>query len=251
MNEPATIDCPQCNGTGWAAKSDGGVERCSCFTAARAGRRQARASIPRRYRHCGLSNFETEFLDADPSLGGSVMKCQRYVEAFGDVEEGLLFVGPVGVGKTHLAVGVLRALMDQHGVTGLFADYRDLLRNIQDSYNSVSETSEMQVVRPLLEVDVLLLDELGARRPSAWVFDTVSHVLNDRYNNRRPTIVTTNYPDSDDGEIAAPDGDTKRAGSTLQDRIGGRLRSRLYEMCIPVRVQGNDFRREMKRAGYR
>ena len=84
------------------------------------------------------------------------------------------------------------------------------------------------------------------------MFDTVSHVVNDRYNNRRPTLITTNYADGGDDEMAPPDGDTQRGGpATLQDRIGGRLRSRLYEMCIPVRVQGNDFRREMKRAGYR
>jgi DNA replication protein DnaC len=245
-------DCPRCSGTAWVTRAGGAeVERCDCFVDAQSGRRMARAAIPRRYRHCALSNFETEFLDADPSLGGSVMKCQRYVDAFGEIEDGLLFVGPVGVGKTHLAVGVLRALMEQHGVSGLFADYRDLLRSIQDSYNAVSETSEMQVVRPLLEVDVLLLDELGARRPSAWVFDTVSHVLNDRYNNRRPTIVTTNYADGDPDHAAPPDGENKKGGNTLQDRIGGRLRSRLYEMCIPVSVQGSDFRRVMKRASYR
>ena len=181
MSSPSDADCPQCGGTGWTS-TDGsaGVLRCSCFTEARAGRRFARARIPRRYRKCLLSNFETEFLGADRTLSGSLTKCKRYVAAFGEIEDGLLFVGPAGVGKTHLAIGVLRALMEQHGVSGLFFDYRDLLRDIQDSYNSVSETSELQVVRPLLQVDVLLLDELGARRPSAWVFDTVSHVLNDR-----------------------------------------------------------------------
>ena len=253
MSSAPGADCPQCGGTGWtSATGSAGVQRCDCFNDARAGRRLERAGIPRRYRHCTLLNFETEFLDADPSLGGSVMKCQRYVEGFGDIEDGLLFVGKVGVGKTHLAIGVLRGLMERHGVSGLFVDYRDLLRDIQDSYNSVSETSELQVVRPLLQVDVLLLDELGARRPSAWVFDTVSHVLNDRYNNRRPTVITTNYLDGDDAEIAPPDGGKQRGGNaTLQDRIGGRLRSRLFEMCIPVPMQGSDFRREMKRAGYR
>ncbi|NKB90047.1 MAG: AAA family ATPase [Acidobacteria bacterium] len=245
-------ECPQCDGTGWVTTQGGGeVERCDCFRNARSGRRLERAGIPRRYQHCSLDNFETEFLNADPSLGGAVMKCQRFVEGFADLDEGLLFVGPVGVGKTHLAVGVLRALMDTHKVNGLFVDYRDLLRDIQDSYNKVSETSELQVVRPLLNADVLLLDELGARRPSAWVFDTVSHVVNDRYNNRRPTLITTNYPDAPEAPEGPLDSAKGGVGASLQDRIGGRLRSRLFEMCIPVQLQGSDFRRVMKRAGYR
>jgi len=125
----------------------------------------------------------------------------------------------------------MRSLMQEHGARGLFVDYRDLLRDIQDSYNPVSESSELQLLRPLLRADVLLLDELGARRPSPWVYDTVTHLLNDRYNNERPTIITTNY--DDDGP----------EGASLQDRIGERLRSRLYEMCDTVRMQGDDYRK--------
>ena len=78
--------CPRCDGTGWVtSEGHGGVERCDCFRSARAGRRLERAGIPRRYRHCTLENFETEFLNADPSLGGSVLKCERYIEGFADL----------------------------------------------------------------------------------------------------------------------------------------------------------------------
>jgi DNA replication protein DnaC len=207
---------------------------------ARRDRLMAASRIPSRYEHCALSNFNPDYSGAHPSLAGVHLQCERYVEAFGRVNHGLIFSGPVGVGKTHLAVAVLRGLVETHGVHGIFADYRDLLREIQDSYNPVSETSELQVLRPLLAADVLLLDELGARRPTAWVRDTVTHIINDRYNREKITLITTNYGDQANAD-----------GITLEDRIGRRLRSRLFEMCKLVEVDGQDFRKGFKSAAFR
>lgn len=236
-------DCERCGGTGWASPADdpsGPVVRCQCHLLARRERRFGLARIPSRYEHCTLSNFNADYPGAHPTLAGAHLKCERYVEAFEGLSHGLLFTGPVGVGKTHLAVAVLRALIDRYEIRGIFVDYRDLLRDIQDSYNPVSETSELQVLRPLLAADVLLLDELGARRPTAWVRDTVTHIINDRYNREKITLITTNFSDH-----AGAD------GATLEDRIGDRLRSRLYEMCKLVELAGTDYRREIKSAGFR
>lgn len=227
-------ECPRCGGTGWAppdGEPGGPVSRCPCQRPARRRRQVEAVRVPSRYRHCVVDNFDA----LNPSLEGALLQCRRYISDFRQQRRGLLFVGPVGVGKTHLAVAVLMALVEQHSVRGLFIDYRDLLRDIQDSYNPVSETSELQVLRPLLDADVLLLDELGARRPSPWVYDTVTHVLNDRYNRERVTLITTNY--RDDSEVD---------GATLGDRIGERLRSRLYEMCREVEMQGDDYRKTIK-----
>lgn len=234
-------ECERCGGTGWAPTGDSGeLTRCECFLEARRGRLLQYAGIPARYRHCSLSNFEVDFSGADPTLKLCREKCELFVDRFEESQHGLLFQGPVGVGKTHLAVAVLRALVQTHGVRSRFVDYRDLLRDIQDSYNPVSETSELEVLRPLLGADVLLLDELGARRPTDWVRDTVTHILNDRYNRRKVTLITTNYSDQ-----------PARDGTSLEERIGDRLRSRLYEMCSPVLMYGKDFRREVKGAGWR
>ena len=106
---------------------------------------------------------------------------------------GLLLTGSIGVGKTHLAVGILQALVAERGAYGLFYDYRDLLKQVQNSYNQEVAATELEVLRPVFEAEVLVLDELGAAKPTDWVWDTVAHILNTRYNDRRTTIITTNY----------------------------------------------------------
>jgi len=224
-----TPECELCAGTGWTTVSDepgAPVRRCDCYAQADAERRLDQALIPPRYRHATLGNFFT----LNNSLDEAKMTAERFVASFPEVETGLLLEGPAGVGKTHLAVAILRDLVSNHDATGRFVDYRDLLRSIQDSYNPVSETSELEILRPVLSADVLLLDELGTRRPTAWVRDTVTHVLNDRYQRQKLTLITTNY--SDQG-----------ADATLEDRIGPYARSRLYEMCRNVPLRGEDFRK--------
>ncbi len=128
------------------------------------------------------------------------------------------------------------------GDGGLFYDFRDLLREIQASWNSVSQTSELDVLRPVLEAKVLVLDELGANKPTEWVRDTIAHIINCRYNEKKLTIFTSNYLDtpSKQGEETS-DGPHRNA----------RLRSRLFEMCTEIDIRGEDFRQEVKKGKYR
>jgi DNA replication protein DnaC len=156
-------------------------------------------------------------------------------------------------------VGILKALVEEKGVAGLFCDYRELLKQIQHSYNPQVASTELDVLRPVFEAEVLVLDELGAVKPTEWVWDTVSHILNTRYNDRRTTIITTNYRDLPPGGNASGDEPPRRNHAaeraareeTLGDRIGERMRSRLHEMCRIVTVQGEDFRIKWKSASWR
>lgn len=152
------------------------------------------------------------------------------------VDQGLLLMGTVGVGKTHLAVSILKGLTER-GFSCLFYEFGSLLKEIQDSYNTNTKTSELAVLSPVFNADILVLDELGASKPTDWVRDTMAHIINTRYNDQKLTIFTTNYLDqrrTDREEL-------------LEDRIGIRLRSRLFEMCRTVEITGPDHRRTFDR----
>jgi DNA replication protein DnaC len=247
--------CSLCSGTGWQmvrternGRTVTEARRCECFRKTHGQRLLEAARIPRRYLHCELSNFEHE--GPFRSLAPAHMAARRFVDEYPLESAGLLLTGPIGCGKTHLAVGIIKALMEQKSASCLFWDYRELLKEIQNSYNASVQATEMQVLRPVFEAEVLVLDELGAAKPTEWVWDTVSHILNTRYNDKRTTIITTNYKDQ--AAAAAETGAARSAREeTLGDRIGERMRSRLHEMCRVVRVEGEDFRMKYKRASFR
>ena len=190
--------------------------------------------IPRRYSECSLESYK-------PTQGnGSQLLAFNYafrlVREYPAVDRGLLFMGTVGVGKTHLSVAILRGLVEK-GVPCLFYEFGSLLKEIQNSYNPVSQTSELKVLAPVFEAEVLVLDELGASKPTDWVRDTMMQVINTRYNDKKMTIFTTNFLDVRHST----------SEDTLEDRIGVRLRSRLFEMCVTVNVSGDDFRRSLSK----
>ncbi len=229
------------------------VEACACQAEQRAARLLRRAGIPARYEHCSLDSYHTGFEKADPSLEAALFHARCFVEGYPVTTggRGLLLTGSVGVGKTHLAVGILHALIVEKGVEGLFCDYRELLKQIQHSWNPQVATTEMEILRPVFDAEVLVLDELGAARPTDWVWDMVALVLNTRYNDKRTTLITTNYADAP----PAGNGNGNAAGraareETLGDRIGERMRSRLAEMCVVVEMRGEDFRRTVGRARF-
>jgi DNA replication protein DnaC len=210
------------------------------------------ARIPQRYAHCTLDDFETQLPWSDRSQAEALVMARNFVRAY-PLEtggNGLLLTGSIGVGKTHLAVGMLQALVAERGARGLFFDYRDLLKQVQNSYNRSVEVTELEVLQPVFNAEVLVLDELGASKPTDWVWDTVAHILNTRYNDRRTTIITTNYANLPPGgsELNAPRAAVRE--ETLGDRIGERMRSRLQEMCVVVEMRGEDFRQKVKRATF-
>ena len=211
LSETQAEVCPLCDGTGWKTltagtdapegKPKGGgkdrrVTRCDCQLRARAATLLAAARIPRRYEHCELASYTTDFPGAHPSIAFAHLSACRFAQEYDPRDgTGLLIIGQIGTGKTHLAVGITKELILNKGIPCLFYDYRELLKEIQNSYNAAVQTTELDVLRPVFETDVLVLDELGAVKPTEWVWDTVSLILNTRYNDNRTTIITTNFED--------------------------------------------------------
>jgi DNA replication protein DnaC len=222
--------CQHCYGSGMEIIPGKGAKRCRCRERDSQSKLIEAARIPRRYSHCTLHNF----LKTSKSQWRAVQEASKIHDGYlaGKVEQGLIFMGPVGVGKTHLSVSILRGLVEQ-GVPCLFYEFGALLKEIQDSYNPISKNSELRVLSPVYQAEVLVLDELGASKPTDWVRDTMHQIIGTRYNDRRLTIFTTNYLDAR----------RNPTDETLEDRVGVRLRSRLFEMCKTVHVEGEDYRR--------
>ena len=228
--------CPRCQGLGWERMPDMRVRRCSCRGVARTSSLVASARIPRRYDECDFDSY----FPLNPSQEAALMFARRVADEFPNLDVGLLLMGTCGVGKTHLSVSILKALLEKN-IPCLFYDFRDLLKEIQDSWNAQTQTSEMDILASVYEAEVLVLDELGASKPTEWVKDTMTHVINKRYNDRKVTIFTSNYLDAKANPY----------DETLTERVGARLRSRLHEMCKVITMTGDDYRKTVKQAGIR
>ncbi len=220
----STDVCEQCFGTGTKIDPVKGALPCPCRRSDRFRKLIAAARIPRRYERCAFANFSSI---PGTSQDNALLHAHKFANEYPAVERGLLFIGPAGVGKTHLAVSIIRDLIEK-GFAGLFYEFGSLLKEIQDSYNPISKSSELKVLAPVFQTDVLVLDELGATVPTDWVRDTMYQIINKRYNDNKLTIFTTNYSDKN---------------KELEERITYRLRSRLFEMCTNVVIDGEDYRR--------
>ena len=225
--------CPECGGTGWRLQEMNGADvarRCSCAETVRRQRLLEAAGIPSRYRHCSLDGFEL-WNEEDPTLRRALRAVREFVDLYPNPEKGLVLMGPVGTGKTHLAVSALQELIATKGVRGRFTDFTSLVLEIQMTFDGSGSSRE--ILRPLINADVLVLDELGAGKVTPWVMDLLYYLVNTRYVENRLTIFTTNFSDF-----------TKAGQESLTERVSARIRSRLFEMCRRLELRGEDYRRQ-------
>jgi DNA replication protein DnaC len=231
------MPCPLCDDTGWKPVEEQGVRRvvrCECWREQVGQTRLADSNIPKRYQHCTLANFRAYNESLQHALEAATLLTERFPTASTreQLGRGLFLDGAPGVGKTHLAVAVLKAIVEKSAARALFYDTRDLLRVIRSTYDPSIRTTELEVLRPVMTADLLVLDDLGAEKTSEWVEETMNLIVNTRYNERRVTIFTSNYLDIPD--------DTD--SNSLLFRIGHRMRSRLHEMCDFLEMDGADYR---------
>ncbi len=231
--------CEKCNGTGWVMviKEDREVARkCECQALDLQIKKNDHANIPPRFQGASLMSVIDGFpVDkSNPSQGRAKEMAIQFIKMYPSELKGPLFQGRVGLGKTKLLCSIGCDLIKK-GVDVYYIDWNDLVREMRTGEGATTRdfsTIHFLITR-LIEVDLLLFDELGASKVSPWVDDNIYYLFNRRYNNNKSTICATNYLDNPtDGQ------------ESLSQRIGERIRSRLYEMTKAVEIKGSDFRKK-------
>jgi DNA replication protein DnaC len=221
-------DCPLgiCEGNGWVLQEDNTVIPCECRER-RIGQALSRGmgtGVPKRFR--GVSFDRKPICDLDPFVLRPVRMFVEQIVDNVDAGRGLWFTGDLGTGKTSLAMLVSRAAEKQGKSVAIYPVTR-LLAEIKDTYDSDSTGSYMQLFRRLCSVDLLQLDDLGAEKRTEWVLEQLYAIVNERWQDERSIVVTTNITDLDQ----------------LRDQIGARTVSRLLEICgDPLPIMGPDLR---------
>lgn len=238
-------ECPHCEGSGnILSENENGysyVAHChSCGVIRRNVKLYNIAGIPAKYSHVLQVDAGLELKRMNSSLQRALKYAKdEFVKKY-PTKDGFLLMGPSGLGKTHLAVGTISELTLKHGVKCLFKDFFYLLSDLKQAYSE--GTPENDVILPLIEADVLVIDELGKGRSNEWELNILDQLISKRYNASKKTLITTNFVTYD---LAKEIGENHEI---LEVRVGERIASRLHEMCEFLYLEGKDYRIERKKA---
>jgi DNA replication protein DnaC len=230
------LDCKICGGSGWIIENKSGKRkalRCKCQFEKFKENYLKDSRIPLRYRSCKFSNYEPKTVNQLRAL----YECREFFYLFPFVKRGILLYGPPGTGKTHLASATLRNIIEYKGLRGLFYDFRTLLIDIKTTFDR--NESSYEVLEPVLKTPLLVIDDVGAERNTEWAKDILATIINYRYVNSLPTIITTNLR----FDISTDE--------SFVSKFDERTESRIYEMCKIIKVDGNDRRKESSLQKYR
>jgi DNA replication protein DnaC len=199
--------------------------RCRDQLIARAKARNLSAVIPRRYRDVAFER--PPVTEMDHHVVRTTRDFSDSIDEQLEAGRGLWFMGPVGTGKTTLAMLVSKAALEAGRSVAIYSLPR-LLNEIRDTHRA--ERSHIDLLDRLTAVDLLHVDDVGAERKNEWVLEELYSIVNSRYEEQRSIVITTNIDDHD----------------ALCEQIGARTVSRLTEMCQEMLLSGEDRRFEAR-----
>jgi DNA replication protein DnaC len=202
--------------------------RCRPQIVAQRKARSLSAVIPRRYRDVAFER--PPVTDIDPPIVAATRRFADTIDAKLDAGRGLWFMGPVGTGKTSLAMLVSKAALKLGRSVAIYSLPR-LLNEIREESHR-PERSHVALLDRLTAVDLLHVDDVGAERATDWVLEELYSIVNARYEDNRSIVITTNIVDR----------------QALCDQISERTVSRLTEMCDELPVLGHDHRMDARSA---
>ena len=220
--------CPKgvCDGSGWILDEHNTARPCECreLRVNRAKGRRMGSGIPKRFR--GVSFERRPIRDLDPMVLREVRGFIDRIDERLDAGRGIWFHGDVGTGKTSLAMLISKAAIAAGHSVAIYSVPR-LLADIKQTFEDGAGRSYTDLFRRLCEVDLLHLDDLGAERRTEWVLEQLYSIVNERWQNERSIVVTTNLLELDE----------------LREQVGVRTVSRLTEICgSPIPIMGRDLR---------
>ena len=184
-------------------------------------------------------NYKFENFEVNSNNKKVYQSLKEYSEKLANSVErkGLILVGNNGVGKTHLACSIANELI-KNGISIIYGTLINLLAELKNTYDVDNNISEMEIIKLYEKVDLLIIDDLGKEKPSEWGLEKLFTIINSRYENNLPVIITTNYDQNSLIDRLSINGEIETAKSII---------SRLYEMCYLVKIEDRDHRIKNKK----
>ena len=184
-------------------------------------------------------NYKFENFEVNSNNKKVCQSLKEYTDKLVNSKErkGLILVGNNGVGKTHLACSIANELI-KNGIPIIYGTLINLLAELKSTYDNDNNISEMEIIKLYEKVDLLVIDDLGKEKPSEWGLEKLFTIINSRYENNLPVIITTNYDQNSLINRLSINGEIETVKSII---------SRLYEMCYLVKIEDRDHRIKNKK----